>query len=176
MYQRSLPALAFAVILLGSPFLASGQTSTHQKTYPLKDWKNITCRAKGRFQDREYCSSAVIDQIVADGKTAIPILISQITDPRWIVEPPFDYWPRVRAGELAYFILQDLFLDDTWTKSTMPPLFPPDNCNGPGWQCWGEFRKTHGLRTLQARWVAFWKTNQMNIYWDEKARCFRLRN
>jgi len=46
-----------------------------------------------------------MDQIVADGKSAIPILISQITDSRWIAEPVYDFWPRIRTGELAYFIL-----------------------------------------------------------------------
>ncbi|HTY61221.1 MAG TPA: hypothetical protein VMG30_03085 [Acidobacteriota bacterium] len=51
----------------------------------------MSCRAKGRFQDRDYCDSKVIDRIVADGKDAIPILISQITDVRWIKEPVYDY-------------------------------------------------------------------------------------
>ena len=114
----------------------SGQTAPAQaKSYALSTWSNITCRAKGRFQDRDYCASAVMDQIVADGKSAIPVLISQITDSRWIAEPVYDYWPRIRAGELAYFILSDLFLDDTWEKSTMPALFPHQVCNkdDPSW-------------------------------------------
>ena len=72
-----------------------------------------------------------MDQIVGDGKLAISILISQITDSRWIAEPVYDYWPRIRTGELAYFILGDLFLDDTWRKSTMPALFPVQHCDEP---------------------------------------------
>lgn len=153
----------------------SGQTApAREKTYPLSTWSNMTCRAKGRFQDRDYCASAVMDQIVADGKSAIPALISQITDSRWIAEPVYDFWPRIRAGELAYFILSDLFLDDTWQKSTMPPLFPHQDCDDPSWVCWGNFRNTHSLKELQARWMEFWKINQDKIYWDGKARCFRL--
>src|SRR5579872_2670118 len=114
---------------LSSYCSASGQSSLPQrKAYALQTWSNLSCRAKGRFQDREYCSSAVIDQIVADGKSSIPVLISQITDSRWIAEPVYDYWPRIRTGELAYFILDNLFLDDTWEKSTMPPLFPQQKC------------------------------------------------
>ena len=136
----------------------------------------MTCRSKGRFQDRGYCNSAVIDQIVADGKPAIPVLISQITDSRWIAEPVYDFWPPIRAGELAYFILGNLFVDDTWQKSTMPELFSVQKCDAPGWECWGEFRKTHSLKVLQARWLVFWKANQDKIYWDQKARCFRLRD
>jgi hypothetical protein len=60
---------------------------------------------QGRFQDRDYCASAVMDQIVADGKSAILVLISQITDSRWIAETVYDYSLRIRTGELAHFIL-----------------------------------------------------------------------
>jgi hypothetical protein len=156
--------------------LTSSTAPKQAKAYALSTWSNITCREKGRFQDREYCASHLIDQIVADGKDAIPVLISQITDSRFIVEPVYDFWPRIRAGELAYFILGDLFLDDTWQKSTMPNLFPSQTCPPaePAWVCWGNFRKTHSLKDLQNRWTEFWKTNQDRIYWDTKARCFRL--
>jgi len=111
---------------------------------------------------------------VADGKSAIPVLILQITDRRWIAEPVYDYWPRIRTGELAYMILGDLFLDDTWEKSTMPPLFPAKPCTDPGWVCWARFRKAHSLNDLQSHWMQFWKANQDRIYWDDKAHCFRL--
>lgn len=134
------------------------------------------CRAKGRMQDREYCRSEVIDRIVADGKASIPVLISQITDSRWIEEPVYDYWPRIRAGELASFILGDLFLDDTWTKSTKPPLFPAEPpCHDDSATCWSKFRQTHSLATIQAAWLKFWDANKSRIYWDDKARCFRLK-
>jgi hypothetical protein len=53
------------------------------------------------------------------------------------------------------------FLDDTWQKRTMPVLFPLQDCDTePAWVWWGEFRKA----------------NQDKIYWDEKARRFRLSN
>ena len=116
----------------------------------------------------------MIDRIVADQKSALPVLIAQITDSRWIAEPVYDFWPRIRVGELAYFILENLFVDDTWQKSTMPALFPPQNCNEPSWVCWGDFRKRHSLNELQTRWAEFWKANEEKIYWDGKARCFRL--
>ena len=167
--------VAIFVCLLSVPCLTRGQGSPPRtKAYDLQTWSNISCRAKGRFQDREYCSSPIIDQIVADGKSAIPVLISQITDSRWIAEPVYDYWPRIRTGELAYFILDNLFLDDTWEKSTMPALFPRQECHEASWVCWGRFRGTHSLKDLQARWMAFWKANEDKIYWDAKARCFRL--
>jgi hypothetical protein len=58
----------------------------------------------------------------------------------------------------------------------MPPLFPVKNCDSYAAQCWAEFRKTHSLKTLQNRWAAFWRANREKIYWDAKARCFRLRS
>jgi hypothetical protein len=88
--------------------------------------------------------------------------------------PMYDFWPTIRAGELAYFILSDLFLDDTWQKRTMPELFPPQHCDHPSAVCWLEFRKTHSLKDLQDRWMEFWNANRERIYWDGKARCFRL--
>lgn len=171
--SRAILKAISSLFLLSLP--TPGQAAPQRvKSYPLSTWSNLTCRAKGRFQDRDYCASAVMDQIVADGKSAIPVLISQITDSRWITEPVYDFWPRIKAGELAYFILSDLFLDDTWQKSTMPTLFPHHDCHEASWVCWAEFRKTHSLKELQARWMEFWKANRHKIYWDGKARCFRL--
>lgn len=167
-------ALLYLVSQAQLTAFASGAAPKHAKAYALSTWKNMGCRAKGRFQDREYCASPVIDKIVADGKDAIPVLISQITDSRFIADPVYDFWPQIRTGELAHFILSDLFLDETWQKSTMPDLFPAQKCDDPAWVCWGNFRKTHSLKNLQTRWMAFWKANQEKIYWDDKARCFRL--
>lgn len=173
----SILALVSFFLLLSSPTRAFGPTRSAQpKSYALRTWSNPGCGAKGRFQDRDYCASAVMDQIVRDGKSAIPVLISQITDSHWIAEPVFDYWPRIRTGELAYFILKDLFLDDTWQKRTMPALFTVQRCDEPAWNCWLNFRKNHTLKELQAQWLTFWAANQDTIYWDEKARCFRLSN
>ena len=162
------------LILFASLCTATDANTAHPRAYSLSTWKNMTCRAKGRFQDRDYCGSAVMDQIVSDGKSAIPVLISQITDSRWIADPVYDFWPRIRTGELAYFILGDLFLDDTWQKSTMPPLFPAQHCDDASWICWARFRKAHSLADLQTRWTKFWAANKDRIYWDDKARCFRL--
>jgi hypothetical protein len=98
---KTLP-LVVVPLFLCATLPASGQaTKTRLKPYALSTWSNITCRAKGRFQDRDYCASAVMDRIVADGKSAIPVLISQITDSRWIPETVYEYWPRIRIGELA---------------------------------------------------------------------------
>ena len=58
----------------------------------------------------------------------------------------------------------------------MPDLFPEWHCpkENPGWVCYDKFRKRYGQREIQTRWTQFWKANQDRIYWDAKARCFRL--
>jgi len=167
-------AMCLCLMLCSSFSGARDDALSRRKPYALSTWSNLTCRAKGRFQDREYCRSVVIDQIVADGKSAIPILVAQITDARWIAEPVFDFWPRIRTGELAHLILASLFIDDTWQKSTMPPLFREKPCHESGWDCWAQFRKAHSLKDIQSHWQAFWELNKESIYWDDKARCFRL--
>lgn len=94
-----------AVLLLALPCLATAlPPEAPRAPYPLLEWRAASCRSKGRFQDREYCRSAVMDRIVADGKKAIPILIEQITDERRMQDPVLAFWPSLSAGELAVLI------------------------------------------------------------------------
>jgi hypothetical protein len=147
------------------------------KTYPLWDFdeQGHTCRAKGRLQDRGYCASHLMDRIVADGKDAIPILISQLRDARSTKEPIYDYWSLTTAGDVAYFILNDLFTDSNWTSFNMPGLESlQDKCDSYAEDCWQRFLKKHGRKFVQDQWLAAWKKNKDRIYWDDKARCFRL--
>jgi hypothetical protein len=172
--MRLMRTAGIVVALLIESLTNTAFAQAPAKSYPLSTWDNITCRSKGRFQDAEYCSSRVMNRIVSDGKSAIPVLISQITDSRIIAKPVQDFWPLIRTGELAYFILEDLFLDDTWQKRTMPELFPVEKCDEPGWVCWANFRMKHSLQDLQAKRSMFWEANKQKIYWDGKSRCFRL--
>jgi hypothetical protein len=174
--SRFATALIVSLLFGIASSVAAQNKSSPRRSYALSSWRNEGCRAKGRFQDREYCQSKVIDQILADGKSAIPTLISQIRDASLIKEPVYDFWPQIETGALAHFILSDLFLDDTWQHRTMPELFPDQACSAdaPSWECWRRFRQKHTLKELQARWLEFWKVNQDRIYWDPKSRCFRL--
>jgi len=167
---------AVVAVLLSAAAQAPTQQRPPRGAYPLTDWQG-RCGAKGRFQDREYCTSSVVDRVVADGPRAIPLLISQMTDERVVPKTVLDHWPRIRAGELAVLILEDLFLDDTWQQRTMPELFPDRRCDPatPASECWVRFREKHSLAEIQARWLGFWRTYEARIHWDEHARCFRLR-
>jgi len=66
---------------------------------------------KGPITRQRILRSKLMDQIVAKGKDAIPILISQLTDTQESKEPIYDYWSQMTAGDIAYFILNDLFTD-----------------------------------------------------------------
>jgi hypothetical protein len=174
-------------IILIAVFLSSGglvhstmagqSARSKLKTYPLWDFdeRGHTCRAKGRLQDRGYCSSRLMDQIVADGKDAIPILISQLTDARPTKEPIYDFWALTTAGDIAYFILSNLFTDANWTTFNMPGLESlNDKCDSYAQECWRRFLKKHGRKFVQDQWLAAWNKNKDRIYWDQQARCFRL--
>jgi hypothetical protein len=137
-------------------------------TYP-------TCRAKGRLQDRGYCESKLVDQIVAQGQAAIPILISQLTDTRKTATPIFDFWHETTAGDIADFLLNNLFTDSDWKTFNMPGLDAlNDKCAEDSETCWRRFLNLHGRQFVQAQWLAAWKANKDHIYWDNDARCFRL--
>jgi hypothetical protein len=141
------------------------------------DEVNHSCRAKGRLQDKDYCESKMMDQILAQGKSAIPILISQLTDTQATNEPIYDYWNETTSGDISYFILTDLFTNASWTTFTMPGLDALKsycNKNIPAEACWRGFLKKHGRKYVQDQWLAAWDANKDRVYWDEKERCFRV--
>lgn len=145
--------------------------------YPLWNFDEIglTCRAKGRLQDPDYCASHLMDRVIADGKKAIPILISQLTETRPTKEPIYDYWAVTTSGDIAYFILNDLFTDSDWTTFNMPGLKSlNEKCDSYAEDCWDRFLKKHGRKFVQDQWLATWKKNNDRVYWEESARCFRL--
>jgi hypothetical protein len=135
------------------------------------------CRAKGRFQDKDYCSSTVVDEIIAMGKDSIPILISQLTETRDTQKPIFDYWSHTSSGDIAYLLLTSLFTDKDWKTSTIDG--PPNwnvvmkGCEGDSEQCWRRYVKQHGIKAIQNRWMQSWNKYKDHIRWDESARCFR---
>jgi hypothetical protein len=156
------------------------QTSTPKlREFPLWKFDEMTtyptCRAKGRLQDKENCESKLVDQIIAEGKASIPILISQLTDSRRTREPIYDYWSYTTAGDIAYFILHSLFTDSDWKTFNMPGLEAlNDHCSDAAETCWRRFLKTHGRKFVQAKWLATRAANKSRVYWDESARCYRL--
>lgn len=157
----------------------SQTTAPRPKEFPLWKFDEMTnyptCRAKGRLQDKGYCDSKLVDQIVAQGKASIPVLISQLTDSRQTRKPIYDFWSQTTAGDIAYFFLNSLFTDSDWKTFNMPGLDAlKDQCDADSETCWRRFLKVHGRKFVQDAWLAAWTANQDRIYWDKNARCFRL--
>src|SRR5258708_6208818 len=113
------------ITALGMVFCSASAScvSKSGKNYPLWDFdeQGSTCRFKGRLQDHEYCVSHLMDRIVADGKDATTILISQRRRGPPAKEPIYDYWIVTTEGDIAYFILIDLFTEPNG-KFEMPGL------------------------------------------------------
>ena len=132
---------------------------------------------KGRAQDQQ--SDPVIALIVAAGKEAIPVLIELIESDRLYERPPFDYWPEVHEGDMAFAILCDLFLDPTWKKSTLPELCWETALNRadssvPAWELLSRYVDTYGRSGLADQWRTAWSTHRDRIVWDEEGRFFRV--
>ena len=181
--MKARSTLSIAVALLLATLVggnAAGQT-TPPKVKEFRLWKfdelnyNHTCRAKGRLKDKGYCDSKLMDQIIAQGKASIPVLISQLTDTRSTQEPIYDYWSHTTSGDMAYFILTDLFTEPDRKTFNMPGLELLNPwCDAAAETCWRKFLRKWGRKLVQDRWHESWNANEGRVYWDEVARCFRL--
>lgn len=132
---------------------------------------------KGRVQDRS--ADPVVAAILETGKEAIPILIELLESDRLYDSPPFDYWPEVHEGDVALVILGDLFLDPTWTKSTLPELcwdnvLERSASSTPGWELLSRYVDKYGRSSLADRWRVAWTKHRESIVWDEEGRFFRV--
>jgi hypothetical protein len=164
-------ATAFISILL----IQAGQTQTKTAKYPLAQFNNEGCMAKGRVQD---CPESVMKQILADGKNAIPVLISQLTETARTKFQIADYWSDTRSGDVAYVVLTDLFTKPDMEASEMPGV--PDwktlmnGCQTMAQGCWDEFIHKNGRKSVQRAWLHAWNVHKGQVYWDSKVQCFRL--
>jgi hypothetical protein len=133
------------------------------------------CRPEGRLQDRQFCASTTMDAIVAGGKAAIPTLIASLNDSRRVAAPIYDHWSEMEVGDVAYFILNDLFTDaPSRASGEVPWKSVLEGCGAGADQCWHQFVKKHGREFVQQQWLAAWNANKERVFWDEKATCFRV--
>lgn len=165
-------ALALCALVLMEQ---SGHTQTRAAKYPLTEFDNYGCMAKGRVQD---CSGAVMRQILADGKNAIPILISQLTETKKTKHEIADYWGDTRSGDVAFVVLNDLFTDADLRTFGMPGV--PNwsaiqkGCDSTAQGCWDKYLRKHGRMSVRQAWQRAWSLHKDQILWDAKARCFRV--
>ena len=166
------------VLVLGllAPLAQLAHAQGKPTKYALTKFDNAGCMAKGRVQD---CSgSAVMRQILADGKDAIPILISQITEGTPAENEIADYWFGTKSGDVAYVVLEDLFTMPDQEKSQMPGVpnwaIVSNGCNTTAQTCWELYLRKHGRASVQRAWLRAWNLHKRQVYWDSRARCFRL--
>lgn len=172
--RKFVPAIALAVFVSVLP-IPSAQPQTMRARYPLTQFNNEGCMGKGRVQD---CAGLVMNGIRADGKNAIPILISQLTETARTKYQIADYWGDTRSGDVAYAILTDLFTNADLQTFGMPGV--PDwsvvmkGCNSTAQGCWDDYLHKHGRLSVQRAWMRAWNLNKDKVYWDAKAQCFRV--
>jgi hypothetical protein len=172
--RKFIPAIALA-LYVSVLMIPSAQPQTKRVRYPLIQFNNEGCMAKGRVQD---CGGSVMKEIRGDGKDAIPILISQLTETARTKYQIADYWGDTRSGDIAYVILIDLFTDSDLQTFGMPGV--PDwsvvmkGCNSTAPGCWNEYLHKHGRLSVQRAWMRAWKMNRDKVYWDANAQCFRV--
>ena len=159
--------------------------SSTSRPMPLSDLdlKKICHLApKGRAQDLDYNNSEVINELVANGKNSIPLLISKLEDRTLMPCQVEDYWPQMMVGDVAFIMLSDFSTDSTWTKATIP---------GTGWDEFFEAKyendkgmtgsdyyyhqiRKHGRPWVRAKWQKIWDTYKDRIVWDEEERSFKV--
>lgn len=153
--------------------IADGQTK--RVKYPLTQFDNSGCMAKGRVQD---CSGKVMQEILADGKNAIPILISQLTETARTKNEIADYWGDTRSGDIAFVVLNDLFTDANSHTFGMPRVpnwsTVQKECNMAAQACWDEYVRKHGRMSVRQAWQRAWELHEGKVHWDAKAQCFRV--
>ena len=93
-------------------------------------------------------------EIIASGPKSVPMLIGMLTDARMAKtpEPIICFWPGMAIGDIAFCLLEDLFLNSDWTKATIPGvgwndiLGPEDNL--PAWEQLHSFIRKHGRKVF----------------------------
>jgi hypothetical protein len=137
---------------------------------------------KGRVQDKDYNNLVIIDGLLTNGNDAIPFLISKLEDETEIDHHVFDYWPGpVRVGDVAFVILMDFTTDSSWMRSTIPgadrdSILGKYDPNLPGVERLTRAVEKHGRKPIRKKWEKIWAEHKEQIIWDERERCFTMRD
>jgi hypothetical protein len=185
--RRSIVAATFVLLMASLPLW--GQTTNSLCDQIAKLDSDVHEYLWPRWQDEELTP---VDQRILQLRTkAIPLLIGCLTDERRTMVYGAR-WAQPSVGMVAFSMLWDLFTacehydedgygEDcrhsitgvtTWDELCAggPPqvAFP---C-GAGWE---EHLKKHGRMSIQQSWQKAWTENKHRIYWDDSAKCFRVK-
>ena len=133
---------------------------------------------KGRVQDLKYRPrDPQIATILALGKDAIPLLIDALESETAYERPPVDFWPTMVEGDMALVVLTNLFLDPTWSRSTLPELcwdtvLERKSDGETAWDLLDDFVRSHGRAELANRWRQAWAEHGSKLKWDPVGQFF----
>jgi hypothetical protein len=169
--KRIVPGLIAAI------FLVNNQASAQTLSINLKSIGHIA--GQGRVQDKEYNPKlVVIDQLIKAGPQAVTFLVQKLEDTAFVKGKVLDGWPRVRVGDVAWFILYDFFTTKSQVSTLPEPglfaIFGAENFNQPGWKSWSAVVAKTGRSGIRKGVEAILAPYQEKFVWDEKERCFMV--
>ncbi len=131
----------------------------------------------GRVQDKEYNPNlSVVDQLISAGPDAIPFLVSKLEDSTVIRGRVLDSWPRVRVGDVAWFILYDFFTTRSLVSTLPDPglfaIIGGEDQGQPGWKSWAAVVRKYGRAGIRKGVEAILKPYQGKFLWNPAERCF----
>lgn len=144
---------------------------------------NVNLRAighispQGRVQDKDNNPNLPqIDELIKAGPGAISFLVSKLEDTAIIKGKVLDGWPRVRVGDVAWFILYDFFTTRSQVSTLPEPglfaIFGGENLNQPGWASWSAVVRKTGRTGIRKGVEAILAPYKGKFVWDDKERCF----
>ena len=159
----------------GAPAQSGSATFDLSKLGPSRG-----CLSKGRLQDPEYNDSGVASEIVAGGKQSVPVLIELIRNRTKTSQPVFCYWSETTVGDLAFFVLYDLFLDSSAQHSTVPGTRLDElvgkqiDAAAPFETHFRDYLAKNGYVSLQIKWKKIWAKYHDKVDWDPKEMCYKI--
>ena len=133
-----------------------------------------------RMEDALGNKNQVLADIIANGKDSLPFLISKLDDETEMDRRVENFWYRLYVGDMALIILDDLFTDETESRSTLPGfswddfLERGDNREITGEEVLRRYIRRHGRSTIKRRWQKLWTENKEKIFWDADCKCFEF--
>ena len=158
--------------------------STPKPALETVDISRVPPRDKRRFQEGHSANGEpnnVASELVANGRDAIPFLISKLDDDTEMDHRVVPFWYKLYVGDMALIILTDFFEDETEVNPTIPGfgwdefLERGSDRSLMGEEVLRRYIRRHGRSKIKARWQAMWEQNKDKIFWDEKCYCFKIR-
>ncbi|HUI93182.1 MAG TPA: hypothetical protein VLX68_13120 [Chitinivibrionales bacterium] len=171
--QRMFPSWGIIIVLI--MVLVATPAFAQKLSIDLRKIGHIS--KEGRVQDKDKNPSLpVVDSLIAHGADAIPFLLVKLEDSTVIRGKVLDDWPRVRVGDVAWFILYDFFTDSHMAATLPDPglfaIVGSADQNQPGWKSWASLVKRCGRKGIRKAAEVILKPYEGKFLWNPAERCF----